>query len=469
MPEEALVPRTPPHSEEAEQSVLGALLLDQEAVSYAVEHLVPKDFYNPRHQQIFDAVRDLYLKHQTVDLVTLKTQLETKGTLESSGGLKYLGQIAAAVPNSAAIRQYVRIVKDRALFRRYIQLGNDILNKSYDGATSIEELSTNVESEVYDILQNRGSEDFKEIKDILLGAFSRIEQTAQNGGDVAGIPTGFIDLDRMLSGLHPQDLVIIGARPAMGKTAFGLNIVQHAAVEDKKTCAVFSLEMSAEQVTNRMLAVQSGVQLGKFRTGELSPDDWTNLVAALPPLSESKIFIDDTGGITVSEVRSKCRKLKIEKGLDLVMIDYLQLMSGTSRSSENRQQEISEISRSLKMMARELDVPVIALSQLGRSVESRGDKRPMMSDLRESGAIEQDADVVMFIYRDEYYNPDSEDRNVAEIIVSKQRNGPVGTAKLRYDGPYTRFSNLVQQGGYGSYGGGYGGSGGSYPPADGAY
>ncbi|MBQ7058983.1 MAG: replicative DNA helicase [Firmicutes bacterium] len=445
MPEETLVPRIPPHSEEAEQSIIGACLIDVDALETACEKLLPEEFYNPRHKEIFEAILDLYRQKMPVDLVTVKSRLENRGTLESAGGLKYLSQVAAAVPNSVYASGYVKIVKDRALYRRFISMANRILQKSFTTEAPIDALSEDVEKEVYQILQKQGSSDFKQVKDVLLESFDQIEQTAKNGGQISGIPTGFADLDAKLTGLHPSDLVVVGARPSMGKSAFGLNIVQNAAVRSGKTCAVFSLEMSAVQVVNRFLSVQSGVELNKFRTGELEDRDWENLVEALGPLSQAKIFIDDTGGITMPEIRSKARKLKIEHGLDLIMIDYLQLMSSANRNNENRQQEISEISRGLKMLARELEVPIIALSQLGRSLEQRADHRPMMSDLRESGAIEQDADVVIFIYRDEYYHPDTtEDKNVAEIIVAKQRNGPVGTEKLRYDGEYTRFSNLLR-------------------------
>ena len=444
MPEETLVPRIPPHSEEAEQSVIGACLIDPDALEDACEKLLSEEFYNPRHKEIFEAILDLYRQKMPVDLVTVKSRLENRGTLESAGGMKYLSQVAAAVPNSVYASGYVKIVKDRALYRRFISMANRILQKSFSTEAPIDALSEDVEKEVYQILQKQGTSDFKQVKDVLLESFDEIEQTAKNGGQISGIPTGFADLDAKLTGMHPSDLIIVGARPSMGKSAFGLNIVQNAAVRSGKTCAVFSLEMSAVQVVNRFLSVQSGVELNKFRTGELEDRDWENLVEALGPLSQAKIFIDDTGGITMPEIRSKARKLKIEHGLDLIMIDYLQLMSGANRNNENRQQEISEISRGLKMLARELDVPIIALSQLGRGLEQRADHRPMMSDLRESGAIEQDADVVIFIYRDEYYHPDTtEEKNVAEIIVAKQRNGPVGTEKLRYDGQYTRFSNLL--------------------------
>ncbi len=443
MADENLVPRVPPHSEEAEQSVIGSVLIDHDAVGVAAENLKPEDFYNLRHKEIFEAILDLYHAGRAVDLVTLKTQLEHRGKLEAAGDMKYLTQVATAVPNSVHIRQYVKIVKDKALYRRFIQLGNQVLQQSFTTETPIEQLSENVEKQVFNILQNRGSQDFSHIKDVLMESFDDIEKVAANGGTVAGISTGFVDLDQKTAGLHPSDLVIVGARPAMGKTAFGLNLVQNAAVKGGKTCAVFNLEMSKKQIVNRMLACEAGVSMEHIRSGNMTDQDWEKLVEALGPLSEAPIYIDDTGGITFAEVRSKCRKLKIEHGLDLVMIDYLQLMSGSGRAGDNRQQEISEISRGLKMMARELDVPVIALSQLSRTLESRADHRPMMSDLRESGAIEQDADVIIFLYRDEYYHPDSEDKNIAEIIIGKQRNGPVGTVKLRYDGEYTRFSNLA--------------------------
>ena len=442
MADENLVPRVPPHSEEAEQSVIGSILIDHDAVGVAAENLKPEDFYNLRHKEIFEAILDLYHDGKAVDLVTLKSQLEQRGKLEAAGDMKYLTQVATAVPNSVHIRQYVKIVKDKALYRRFIQLGNQVLQQSFTTETPIEELSENVEKQVFNILQNRGSQDFSHIKDVLMESFDDIEKVAANGGTVAGISTGFVDLDQKTAGLHPSDLVIVGARPAMGKTAFGLNLVQNAAVKGGKTCAVFNLEMSKKQIVNRMLACEAGVSMEHIRSGNMTDQDWEKLVEALGPLSEAPIYIDDTGGITFSEVRSKCRKLKIEHGLDLVMIDYLQLMSGSGRAGDNRQQEISEISRGLKMMARELDVPVIALSQLSRTLESRADHRPMMSDLRESGAIEQDADVVMFIYRDEYYNPDTEEPGITEIIIGKHRAGPTGTVKLKWMGDIQKFGNL---------------------------
>jgi replicative DNA helicase len=440
--------RIPPHSDEAEQSVIGSVMLDEEAAVWAAEHLKADDFYNARNRIIFDAVLNLHWKNQSIDLVTVLSELEKEGKLEEAGGSQYLTGISVRVPTSVHIKEYVQTVRERSLYRRFIHLANNILNDSYSTSTSIEDLSDKVEKEVFGILQNRGSEDFADLNALLVQAFDQIEAVCKNGGTIAGIPTGYPDLDAKLAGLHPSDLILIGARPAMGKSAFGLNIVENAALHSGKSCAVFSLEMSGSQVANRLLASQARVDMEHMRSGTMTDDDWTKIVEALDPLSKSKIYIDDTPGITVSEMRSKCRKLQLEKGLDLVMVDYLQLMSGSGRSQDNRQQEISEISRGLKLMARELNIPVIALSQLSRGVEARSDKRPMMSDLRESGAIEQDADVVMFIYRDEYYNEDTEDRNVAEIIIGKQRNGPTGTVKLRYDGMYTRFSSLVGGQGY---------------------
>ena len=443
MPEDRLVPKVPPHSEEAEQSVLGSMLMDREALSLAAEKLKGEDFYNQRHGEIFEALYDLYRDGREADLVTLKSQLETRGRLEAAGDMKYISQIAAAVPNSAHIRQYIKIVKDNALYRRFIHLGNKILEDGFSTGTSIEELSDHVEKRVFDILRDRGSADFVHIKDVLMDSFADIEKAAANGGELVGIATGFVDLDRKTAGMQPSDLILVGARPSMGKTAFGLNIIQNVAVRKGLNCAVFSLEMSRKQIVNRLLACQAGVNMENLRSGHLEDRDWEKLVEALGVLAEAPIYIDDTGGITLADLRAKCRKLKIEKGLDVIMIDYLQLMSGGGRSGDNRQQEIAEISRGLKTLARELEVPVIALSQLSRTLEARADHRPMLSDLRESGAIEQDADVVMFLYRDEYYHPDTEEKNIAEVIIATQRNGPTGTVKLRYDGPYTRFSNLA--------------------------
>ena len=442
MADENLTPRVPPHSEEAEQSVLGSMLMDRDAVNVAVENLSHEDFYNLRHGEIFGAMVDLYHENRAVDLVTLKNQLEQKGKLEAAGDMKYLSQIAAAVPNSVHIKNYVQIVKDKSLYRKFIQLGNQVMAEGYSTETPIDVLSEEVEQKVFRILQNKGNEDFSHIRDVLLETFDDIERIAKSEGEITGIPTGFVDLDYRTSGLQPSDLVLVGARPSMGKTAFALNVVQHAAVRKHKCSAIFSLEMSKKQLVNRMLSCEAGVESEKLRSGKLEDSDWEKLAMALAPLSEAPIYIDDTPGITLAEMRSKCRKLKLDKGLDLIMIDYLQLMSGSGRNGDNRQQEISDISRGLKALAREMQAPVVALSQLSRALEARADHRPMLSDLRESGAIEQDADVVMFLYRDEYYHPETEDKNIAEIIIAKQRNGPTGTVKLAWLGQYTKFANL---------------------------
>ena len=442
MADENLTPRVPPHSEEAEQSVLGSMLMDRDAVNVAVENLSQEDFYNLRHGEIFGAMVDLYHENRAVDLVTLKNQLEQKGKLEAAGDMKYLSQIAAAVPNSVHIKNYVQIVKDKSLYRKFIQLGNQVMAEGYSTETPIDVLSEEVEQKVFRILQNKGNEDFSHIRDVLLETFDDIERIAKSEGEITGIPTGFVDLDYRTSGLQPSDLVLVGARPSMGKTAFALNVVQHAAVRKHKCSAIFSLEMSKKQLVNRMLSCEAGVESEKLRSGKLEDSDWEKLAMALAPLSEAPIYIDDTPGITLAEMRSKCRKLKLDKGLDLIMIDYLQLMSGSGRNGDNRQQEISDISRGLKALAREMQAPVVALSQLSRALEARADHRPMLSDLRESGAIEQDADVVMFLYRDEYYHPETEDKNIAEIIIAKQRNGPTGTVKLAWLGQYTKFANV---------------------------
>ena len=443
MADENLTPRVPPHSEEAEQSVLGSMLIDRDAVNVAVENLSQEDFYNLRHGEIFGAMVDLYHENRAVDLVTLKNQLEQKGKLEAAGDMKYLSQIAAAVPNSVHIKNYVQIVKDKALYRKFIQLGNQVMAEGYSTETPIDVLSEEVEQKVFRILQNKGNEDFSHIRDVLLETFDDIERIAKSEGEITGIPTGFVDLDYRTSGLQPSVLVLVGARPSMGKAAFALNVVQHAAVRKHKCSAIFSLEMSKKQLVNRMLSCEAGVESEKLRSGKLEDSDWEKLAMALAPLSEAPIYIDDTPGITLAEMRSKCRKLKLDKGLDLIMIDYLQLMSGGSgRMGDSRQQEISDISRGLKALAREMQAPVVALSQLSRALEARADHRPMLSDLRESGAIEQDADVVMFLYRDEYYHPETEDKNIAEIIIAKQRNGPTGTVKLAWLGQYTKFANL---------------------------
>ena len=436
----AVLQRIPPHSMEAEQSVLGSMLLDKEAVAAAVEQLKGEDFYSDAHKEIFSGIINLFDRGEPVDLVTVTDELRQRGTLEGVGGVTYISDLSMAVPSTANIQYYIRIVKEKSLLRKLIQAANEILQESYEAQEEIENIIDHAEKRIFDISQNRTSRDFEPIRTILLEAYSKIEELSKNKGKVIGVPTGFRDFDQKTSGLHPSDFILVAARPSMGKTTFVLNIAQYAAVQARIPVAIFSLEMSKDQLAQRMLSAESNVELQKIRTGELDENDWIKLVQAAGPLSQAPIFIDDTPGISAMEIRSKARRLKLEHGLGLIVIDYLQLMSGRGRA-ENRQQEVSEISRSLKALARELNVPVITLSQLSRAPEARQDHRPMLSDLRESGAIEQDADLVCFIYRDEYYNPDTEKKNIAEVIIAKQRNGPTGTVELVFLGQYTKFVN----------------------------
>ena len=433
--------KIPPHSIEAEQSVLGAIIMDHEAVVIASEILKPQDFYRPDHQQIFAAIMELYTSGSPIDLVTIQDKLVQKGILEQIGGLPYIAELANTVPTSAHIKQYAQIVEEKAVLRRLIKASQEITAKSYEGDEKIDNIMGYAEKQIFDIIQNKHTEDFTHINEIVIESIDKIEYAHHSKGGVTGVSTGFIDLDYKTAGLQPSDLILVAARPSMGKTAFALNIIQAAGVKSGKSVAVFSLEMSKDQLVSRMLCAEAMVDSQKTRTGALEKEDWDRLARAIPNLASSSIYIDDTPGISVMEMRAKCRRLKLEKGLDLIMIDYLQLMSGNSKG-DSRQQEISEISRSLKALAREMNAPVIALSQLSRACEARADHRPMLSDLRESGAIEQDADVVMFLYRDEYYNPDTDKKNVGEVIIAKQRNGPTGTVELVWLGQYTKFANM---------------------------
>ncbi len=433
--------RIPPHSIEAEQSVLGAIIMDHEAVVVASEMLKPSDFYRPDHEQIFVAIMELYTSSSPIDLITIQDKLVQRGILEQVGGLGYIAELANRVPTSAHIKQYSKIVEEKAVLRRLIKASNDITAKSYEGDEKIDDIMGFAEKQIFDIIQNKHTEDFSHINQIVLESIDKIEQAHQTKGGVTGVPSGFIDLDYKTAGLQPSDLILVAARPSMGKTAFALNIIQTAGITHKKSVAVFSLEMSKDQLVSRMLCAEAMVDSQKARTGALEKDDWDRLARSIPNIASSNIFIDDTPGINVMEMRAKCRRLKLEKGLDLIMIDYIQLMSGNSKG-DSRQQEISEISRALKALAREMGAPVIALSQLSRACEARADHRPMLSDLRESGAIEQDADVVMFLYRDEYYHPDTDKKNIGEVIIAKQRNGPTGTVELIWLGQYTKFANM---------------------------
>lgn len=440
--EEALIRRIQPHSIEAEQSVVGAMLMDRDAIVTAVEIIHGDDFYDRRFGSIFEAMVELYTEGKAVDLVTLQERLREKNVPPEISSVEFIRDLIAGVPTSVNARQYAAIVYEKAMLRRLIKTNEEIADECYAASEPLDTILEETEKKIFELLKNRSGGDFTPIRQIVLDTLERIEKASRNKSAITGIPTGFTDLDYKLSGLQPSDLVLVAARPSMGKTAFVLNIAQHVALRKNYTTAIFSLEMSKEQLVNRLFSMESRVDSQALRTGNLSDSDWEKLVESVGVIGNSRLIIDDTPGITVSELRSKCRKFKLEFGLDLIIIDYLQLMSGSRRSSDNRQQEISEISRSLKGLAREVGAPVIALSQLSRAVESRNDKRPMLSDLRESGAIEQDADVVMFIYRDDYYNKDTENPNIAEIIIAKQRNGPTGTVNLVWLPDYTKFVNM---------------------------
>ena len=444
--EEALIKRVMPHSVEAEQSVIGAMLMDKDAILTASEIISGQDFYQSAYGVIFDSVVEMFNEGKPVDLITLKERLKEKEVPPEIASLEFMRDILNLMSTSANVRYYAEIVSDKSMMRKLIRLNEGIANTCYAGKEPLPVILETTEKSVFELLQRRNSGEYVPIKQVVLNALERIEKAAKSKGVVTGIPTGFIDLDYKLSGLQPSDLILIAARPSMGKTAFVLNIAQYVAFKKEKGVAIFSLEMSKEQLVNRLFALESQVDSQALRTGNLKDSDWEKLIEGAGIIGKSNMIIDDTPGISVSELRSKCRKYKLEHDIQLIIIDYLQLMSGSAGGrSESRQQEISEISRSLKALARELNVPVVALSQLSRAVEQRPDHRPMLSDLHESGAIEQDADVVMFIYRDEYYNKDSEKKRQAEIIVAKQRNGPVGTVDLAWLADYTKFANLSRQ------------------------
>ena len=440
--DEAMIKRIQPHSIEAEQSVIGSMLMDKDAIVTAMETVHGDDFYDRRYGVMFETMVELYSEGKPVDLVTLQDRLREKNVPPEVCSVEFIRELITAVPYSSNVRQYARIVYEKAVMRRLIRTNEEIADTCYGGNEPLEVILEDTEKRIFDLLKDRSGGDFTPIREIALATLEKIEQASRNKSAITGIPTGFTDLDYKLSGLQPSDLVLVAARPSMGKTAFVLNIAQYAALRKNYTVAIFSLEMSKEQLVNRLFAMESRVDSQALRTGNLSDTDWDKLVESVGIIGSSRLIIDDTPGISVSELRSKCRKFKLEYGLDLIIIDYLQLMSGGKRSSESRQQEISEISRSLKAIAREIGAPVIALSQLSRAVESRNDKRPMLSDLRESGAIEQDADVVMFIYRDDYYNKDTENPNIAEIIIAKQRKGPTGTVNLLWLPDYTKFVSM---------------------------
>jgi len=434
--------RTPPQNIEAEQSVIGAVFLEPESFTTASEILMPEDFYRAGHQRIFAAMVKLADKGEPIDVVTVTAYLNDLKQLDEAGGVSYLTQVAESVPTAANIEYYSRIVEEKALLRRLIRTATDIVTSSFEKEDEVEDVLNDAEKSILEVSGRKNSGSFKNIKDVLIEVYDNIEQLHNQTSDITGVATGFRDLDRITSGFQSNDLIIIAARPSVGKTAFALNVAQNVAVNSDETVAIFSLEMGAEQLVQRMLCAEGNIDSQRLRNGQLQPDDWSKLTMAMGSLSNAGIFVDDSPGIRVSEIRSKCRRLKQEHGLGMIMIDYLQLIQGSGSSGENRQQEVSEISRSLKGLARELNVPLIALSQLSRGVESRQDKRPMMSDLRESGSIEQDADIVGFLYRDDYYDQESEKENIIEIIISKQRNGPTGTVELAFVKEYNKFVDL---------------------------
>lgn len=444
--EETLLKRILPHSIEAEQSVIGSMLMDKDAVIVALDMISSEDFYSRQYSILYETMLELFNEGKEMDLVVIQDRLREKNVAPELSSLDFIKEIITTVPTSANIKYYANIVKEKSTLRKLIKLNEDIANSCYVGSDSLEDILARTEKDIFELLQSRTAKDIRPIEDIAKNVLYRIEAASRTREVVTGIPTGFIDLDYKTSGLQPSDLVLIAARPSMGKTAFVLNMVQHIAMKKELPCMIFSLEMSSEQLVQRMIAMETGIDSQKLRTGNLNDNDWDSLIRGIVDVSDSKIIIDDTPGISVGELRSKCRKVKLEKGLSIVIIDYLQLMTGSSKRSENRQQEISEISRSLKALAREIKAPVVALSQLSRACETRPDHRPMLSDLRESGAIEQDADIVMFLYRDDYYHKDTEHPNEAEVIIAKQRNGPIGTVNLMWKPETTRFVNISRRG-----------------------
>ncbi|ASV67782.1 replicative DNA helicase [Cytobacillus sp. FSL W7-1323] len=442
---ELFADRLPPQNIEAEQAVLGAIFLEPSSLTMASELLIPEDFYRAAHQRIFNVMLKLNDKGEAVDLVTVTEELNAAKMLEDTGGVTYLSELAASVPTAANIEYYAKIVEEKSILRRLIRTATDIAQDGYTREDEVESLLGEAEKNILEVSQRKNAGAFHNIKDVLVRTYDNIEVMHNRKGDITGIATGFAELDHMTAGFQRNDLIIVGARPSVGKTAFALNIAQNVAVKTQENVAIFSLEMGAEQLVMRMLCAEGNIDAQRLRTGSLTDDDWGKLTMAMGSLSNAGIFIDDTPGVRITEIRSKCRRLKQEHGLGMILIDYLQLILGSGRSGENRQQEVSEISRSLKALARELQVPVIALSQLSRGVEQRQDKRPMMSDIRESGSIEQDADIVAFLYRDDYYDKESEDKNIIEIIIAKQRNGPVGTVQLAFVKEYNKFVNLEKR------------------------
>ena len=437
--------KVPPHDLEAEQAILGSMLTDKDAVISAIEVLREEDFYREDNKAIYEAIFNLYNRAEPVDIITVKSEIESMGKFEQVGGLEYLAELPEKVPTTANAMKYIKIVEEKSTLRRLIRTANEIIDLGYDQTEDVEDIMEGAEKKIFNIMQEKNQKGYSPLKDILVESFTQLEELYNKKQHITGVPTGFAELDYKTAGLHGSELILIAARPAMGKTAFALNIATNAAVRANVPVAVFSLEMSKEQLVNRILCSEAMVDSNKVRTGKLEEDDWVKLAGAIGPLSEAEIYIDDTPGINVTEIRAKCRKLKLEKNIGMVVIDYLQLVQGSNKRNGSREQEISEISRSLKILAKELNVPVIALSQLSRAAEQRPDHRPMLSDLRESGAIEQDADIVTFLYRDDYYNKDSDKKDIAEVIIAKHRGGSTGTVELLWLGSYTKFVNLEKR------------------------
>ena len=434
--------KVPPQDREAEQAVIGSMLTDQDAVIAAVEVLKAEDFYREDNKLIYEAILNIYNRAEPIDIITLKAELSSMGKLDSVGGLEYIAQLPDKVPTTANVERYINIVEEKSMLRSLVKTANEIISLGYDETQNVEDIMDSAEKKIFDVMQKKNQKGYSQIKDILIDTFSRLEKLYNQKSHITGVPSGFTSLDYKTAGFQNSDFILIAARPAMGKSAFALNIATHAATRANVPVAIFSLEMSKEQVANRILCSEALVDSNKVRTGNLEDEEWQKLADASGELSNAKIYVDDTPGISALEIRAKCRKLKLEKNIGLVVVDYLQLVQGSGRKGANREQEIAEISRSFKILAKELNVPVIALSQLSRAVESRPDHRPMLSDLRESGSIEQDADIVMFLYRDDYYNEDSEKKNIAEVIIAKQRNGSLGNVELAWLGNYTKFANL---------------------------
>ena len=437
--------KVPPHDVEAEQAVIGSMLTDSEAVTSSIEVLKESDFYREDNKIIFSAMLNLYNRSEPIDLITVKSELEAMGKIDQVGGIEYLAELPEKVPTTANASKYINIVHEKSILRNLIKTANEIIELGYDPTENVEDIMDGAEKKIFNLIQDRDQKGYTHIKDILVESFTKLEELYNRKQNITGLPTGFVDLDNRTAGLHGSEFILIAARPAMGKSAFVLNIATNVALRANVPVAIFSLEMSKDQMVNRILCSEAMVDSNKLRTGKLEEDDWAKLAGTIGPLSDAGIYIDDTPGISIMEIRARCRKMKLEKNIGLVIIDYLQLVQASNKRNGSREQDIAEISRSLKILAKELNIPVIALSQLSRAVEQRPDHRLMLSDLRESGSIEQDADIVMFLYRDDYYHEDSDKKNIAEVIIAKQRSGSTGTVDLGWLGSYTKFVNLERR------------------------